>query len=173
MDVHKAIETRRSVRSYLSKPIPPEVISRILEAGRLSPSAVNRQPWHFVVVTDQARRNKLAEGPYAKFLTESPVVIVGLADRVRAPKWHVVDATIALQDMVLAATEEGLGTCWVGSFNEESVRSLLEVPDTYSIVAMISLGYSKEKESSVQTLPKAKNRRPMSEIASFETFGKQ
>ncbi|OGS42886.1 MAG: hypothetical protein A3K76_01060 [Euryarchaeota archaeon RBG_13_57_23] len=172
MEVHEAIELRRSVRSYLPKPVPPDVLRRVLEAGRLSPSAVNHQPWHFVVVTDPVKRNGLTDGPYAKFLAESPVVIVGLGDKVKSPKWHIVDTTIALQTMVLAATAEGLGTCWIGSFYEDKVRKLLNVPDNLVIVAMLSVGYPREKEESTSRPPRIKNRRPLAEIASYEEFGK-
>lgn len=172
MDVHRAIEVRSSVRSYLSKSVPDEVLRRILEAGRLSPSAVNYQPWHFIVVTDPAKRKGLAEGPYAKFLAESPVVIVGLADKAKSPKWHIIDTTIALQTMVLAATAEGLGTCWIGSFGEEAVRNLLKIPENYVIVAMLALGYAREKEEAVTKSPKVKNRRPLTSITSHEEFGR-
>src|SRR4030042_2581960 len=172
MEVHEAIELRRSVRSSLPKPVPPDVLRRVLEAGRLSPSAVNHQPWHFVVVTDPVKRNGLTDGPYAKFLAESPVVIVGLGDKVKSPKWHIVDTTIALQTMVLAATAEGLGTCWIGSFYEDKVRKLLNVPDNLVIVAMLSVGYPGDKEESTARPPRIKNRRPLVEIASYEEFGK-
>src|SRR4030043_91786 len=172
MEVHEAIELRRSVRSYLPKPVPPDVLRRVLEAGRLSPSAVNHQPWHFVVVTDPVKRNGLTDGPYAKFLAESPVVIVGLGDKVKSPKWHIVDTTIALQTMVPAATAEGLGTCWIGSFYEDRVRKVLNVPDNFAIVAMLSVGYSREKDEGANMLPRAKNRKPLSEITSYQEFGK-
>jgi len=172
MEVQQAIEVRKSVRSYLSKPVPDDVLRRVLEAGRLSPSAVNHQPWHFIVVTDPGKRSGLTDGPYAKFLTESPVVIVGLGDKIRSPKWHVVDTTIALQTMVLAATAEGLGTCWIGSFYEDRIRKLLKVPDNFVIVAMLSVGYPKEKEVGTSRLPVVKNRKPLEDITSFEEFGK-
>src|SRR4030065_1559466 len=164
MEVHQAIEVRKWVRSYLSKPVPEDVLTRVLEAGRLSPSAVNHQPWHFIVVTDPAKRNDMTDGPNAKFLAESPVVIVGLGDKNKSPKWHVVDTTIALQTMVLAATEEGLGTCWIGSFYQDSIRKLLNVPDNYVIVAMLAVGYPREKEEGGSRSPRAKNRQPREEV---------
>jgi nitroreductase len=172
MEVQRAIEARYSLRSYLARPVPDDVLGRILEAGRISPSAVNHQPWHFIVVRDPTRRKVLAEGPYAKFLVDSPVVIVGLADKAKSPKWHVVDTTIALQTMVLAATSEGLGTCWIGSFSDEAVRSLLKIPDKYAIVAMLTVGYPKEEDDVVTKPPKVKNRKPLSAITSFEEFGR-
>lgn len=171
MEVQKAIEVRKSVRAYSAKPVPDEVVARILEAGRTSPSATNYQPWHFVVVTGADKRKVLAEGVYAGFIVESPLVIVGLADRQKSPKWHLVDTTIALQTMVLAATAEGLGTCWVGSFNEERVRKLLNVPDNFVIVAMISVGYPRGTAEVGARPTRPRNRKSMDEIVSFEEFG--
>ena len=97
---------------------------------------------------------------------------MGLGDKVKSPKWHIVDTTIALQTMVLAATAEGLGTCWIGSFYEDKVRKLLNVPDNLVIVAMLSVGYPRDKEESTSRPPRIKNRRPLAEIASYEEFGK-
>ena len=171
MEVQRTIDARKSVRSYMPRPIPDEVLARVLEAGRLSPSAVNYQPWHFVVVTDPEKKKVLSEGQYGKFVAEAPVVIVGLADKVRSPKWHIVDTTIALQTMVLAATSEGLGTCWVGSFPEGKVRQALGVPDDYVILALIPLGYSRERDDRGKEPPRPKNRKSLKEIVSYESFG--
>lgn len=171
MDVFEAIQVRRSTRSYDSAPVPNEVLNRVLESGRLAPSASNLQPWHFIVVTDAATRQVLSEGRYAKFLTQSPVVIVGCADMKRSPKWSVVDVTIAMQQMVLEATAEGLGTCWIGSFSDESVRSVLNVPDHLKVVAMLALGYPKDRETAFRP-PPTRNRRALVEITSYEEYGK-
>jgi nitroreductase len=100
---------------------------------------MNSQPWHFVVVTDPKKREVLSEGRYAKFLVESPVVIVGCADAKKSPMWSVVDVTIAMQQMVLAAMAEGLGTCWIGSFSEDRVRTLREVPGEHKVVAVLAV----------------------------------
>ncbi|MEM2904086.1 MAG: nitroreductase family protein, partial [Candidatus Bathyarchaeia archaeon] len=123
MEVFEAIQARRSVRAYEPEPIPMDVLSRVLEAARLAPSAENIQPWHFIVVTDAEKRRKLAEAPFAGFLKEAPIVIVGCGNQKASPKWFMIDVAIAMQNMVLAATAEGLGTCWVGSFKEDRVRS--------------------------------------------------
>ena len=103
-------------------------IKLILEAGRLAPSAGNIQPWHFIVVRDVEKRKRLSKARWAKFLAEAPVVIVGCGDQRASPRWFHVGVAIAMQNMVLATTGEGLGTCWVGSFNEE-VRELLKIPE--------------------------------------------
>lgn len=171
MDVMDAINTRISVRSYSNRMIPEDVVGRLLEAARISPSASNMQPWHFIVVSDPETRAGLSEGPYAKFLKESPIVIVGLGDRKRSPKWYAIDTTIALQTIVLQATAEGLGTCWIGSFFEDKVRQLLKVPDNYAIVAMLSVGYPKEQAGSLGRPPRVRNRKELPEIVSYEQFG--
>lgn len=170
MNVFDAIQARKSVRAYDSRPVPKETIDKILESGRLAPSAMNYQPWHFVVVTDPKKREVLSEGRYAKFLAESPVVIVGCANTKKSPKWSTVDVTIAMQQMVLAATAEGLGTCWIGSFSEDSVRTLLEVPEEYNIVAMLAVGYPREKLDLGAKLLRSRNRKELSEITSHEKF---
>jgi nitroreductase len=127
MDVFEAVQKRHSIRAYKPTLIPEEKLKRILESARLAPSAGNIQPWYFVVVKNREKREMLARGGrYARFLSESPIAIVGCGDQKASPNWYVV--AIALQNMVLTATAEGPGTCWVGSFSEEKVRSLLNIP---------------------------------------------
>ena len=144
MEVFEAIQNRHSVRSYLSDEVPIKKLKKILEAARLAPSAGNIQPWHFIVVSDQQKRKKLSKGRYAKFLVESPIVIVGCGDRRASPNWHLVDTTIAIQNMVLTATSEGLGTCWIGSFSEGQVRKLLDIPERFRVVALLALCYRRK-----------------------------
>ena len=173
MDVFDAIKARSSVRAYDSTPVPDDSLARILESGRLAPSANNFQPWHFVVVKDDAKRAELSKERWAKFLKESPVVIVGCGDKKRSPDWYAVDTTIALQNMVLAATNEGLGTCWIGSFDEDKVRKLLSIPDDFSVVALLSLGYPRKKLDLAAMVVRSKNRKDLIEIVSREEFGKR
>lgn len=172
MNVFEAIQKRHSVRAYLSDPVPKEKLERILEAAHLAPSASNIQPWHFIIVTDQQKRKKLSEGIYARFLSEAPVVVVGLGDTEASPKWHVVDVTIALQSMVLAATGEGLGTCWVGSFDEQHVRKLLNVPEKFKVVALLAVGYPREElDTPAEAVSTIRRRKKLEQIASLEQFG--
>ncbi len=111
MNVSEAIQKRRSVRSYESTPVPVEKLKTILEAARLAPSAGNIQPWSFIVVTDSYKRRKIAKGcRYGRFLAESPVVIVGCGNQKASPRWYASDTCIARENIVLAATSEGLGT---------------------------------------------------------------
>ncbi len=145
MEFFDVIDIRRSVRAFADDPIPEEALERILAAASRGPSASNRQPWHLIVVSDRRTREAIAAGAtYGKFLTQSPVVVVGLGDPNTAPKWYAVDTAIALEHVVLAATAEGLGSCWIGSLDEAKVKELLGIPEALRVVAMIALGYPRK-----------------------------
>ena len=171
MDVMDAIKARNSVRSYTDEPVAKESLEKILEAGRLAPSAHNGQPWHFIVVTDADKKEELSKGRWAKFLKEAPAVIVGCGNREKAPDWYAVDVTIAMENMVLAATSMGLGTCWIGSFDEEAVKKLLKVPESMSVIAMLPVGHPRKKIDLSALLVRSRNRKPMDEIVSYESYG--
>jgi len=171
MDVFEAIEARRSIRAYRSDPVPNEKIRKVLEAGRQAPSAVNRQPWHFIVVQDRGNLEKLSHGRFAGFLREAPLVIVGCGDRKASERWYLIDVSIAMQQMVLAATAEGLGTCWVGSFDERKVMELLDIPERFTVVAMIAMGYPRNGIDLVSKLARSRRRKALEEITSSERFG--
>ena len=172
MEVFEAIQNRHSVRSYLSDEVPIEKLLKILEAARLAPSAGNIQPWHFIIITDQQMRKKLSKGRYAKFLVESPIVIVGCGDERVSPNWYSVDTTIAMQNMVLTATSEGLGTCWIGSFSENQVRKLLDIPDRFRVIALLALGYRRETlDLSGKVLHLFRRKKKLEKIVSLERFG--
>jgi nitroreductase len=171
IDVHTAIGIRKSVRAYDSRPVPRNVLLRVLEAARAAPSASNRQPWHFVVVTDAEKRRKLSRGIYAHFLADTPVVIVGCGEEKTSPRWYMIDVAIALENIVLAATGEGLGTCWVGSFDEEEVKQTLKIPEDYRIIALLALGYPRDNlDPSIGPRPVG-TRKDLSKIVSYEEFG--
>jgi nitroreductase len=154
MTVLEAIKKRRSVRSYDPKPIPQDVMSRMCDALRLAPSACNYQPWRFVLVTDPKLKEQLVEAARGqKFIAEAPVVVVGVGFPGEAYKQMggegnsvEIDIAIALDHLMLAAAEEGLGTCWIGAFIEEEAGKLLGVPDGAKVVAMTPLGYPKSPE---------------------------
>jgi len=174
MEVFEAIKTRRSVRAYLDRPVPKETLLKLLEAATYAPSAKNIQPWHFIIVTDKEKRQKLSHGRFAKFVTEAPVVIVACGDREASPEWHVVDVAIALQNIVLAAVSEGLGTCWVGSFNENEVKQELKIPERMKVVALLTIGYPRESfDLTGRILLTLRKRKPVSEVASADKFGQK
>lgn len=173
MDVFEAIEKRRSIRNYDPTPVPKEKLEKILEAARFAPSASNVQPRHFIVVTDAEKREALSAGMFAHFLKQAPMVIVACGDEKKAPKWHVIDVAIAVENMVLAATGEGLGTCWIGSFDENKVRDVLKIPENLKVVVLLAVGYSGGKESlGSKVLRLVRKRRSLDELVSFEEYGR-
>jgi len=173
MDAFEAIEKRRSIRNYEPTPVPEEKLEKILEAARLAPSARNRQPRHFIVVTDAEKRKALSGGMFAKFLKQSPVVIAACGDERAAPKWHAIDVAIAVENMVLAATGEGLGTCWIGSFDENKVRDTLKIPKNLRVIVLLAVGYPRDKESlTSKVLYAVRKHKPLEKIVSLEEYGK-
>jgi nitroreductase len=147
MDVMNAIKTRKSVRAYLDRPVEEEKLNVVLEAARLAPSASNRQEWRFVIVRDAEIRKKLAAvaGGQA-FVGEAPVLIVACAEtdghvmRCGQP-CYPIDVAIALDHMSLAAVGLGLGSCWIGLFDEKKVKDILHIPDQIRVVELMPLGY--------------------------------
>jgi nitroreductase len=164
MSLVDVVLSRRSIRSYEEREIPEDVLDKILEAGRRAPSADNRQPWRFIVLTDYEVKEELSKGSWNSFVKDSPVTIVGCADTSGlAKKWSVVDTSIALQNMVIAAWSMGVGSCWVGDFEEEKVKQLLSIPDRWKVVALVSFGYPAEQ-------PQPRRKKPIEEIVSFDKF---
>jgi nitroreductase len=172
MDVFEAIQKRRSIRNYKPTPVPTGKLVKILEAARLAPSASNVQPRHFIVVTDDATKEDLSAGIFARFLKQVPVVIVACGDEKKAKKWYAIDVAIAVQNMVLAATGEGLGTCWIGSFNENRVRNLLKIPENLRVVVLLAIGYPQDKEAlTYKIFRMVVKRKSLDEIASLNEYG--
>jgi len=169
MDVYEAIRERYSVRSYRPDPIPQDKLMRLMEAARLAPSAKNRQPWKFILVTDQDKRDELAEIARNSFVSEAPVCIAAvctekdwmLSSGVHA---YAVDVAIAIDHITLAAVEEDLGTCWIGAFDQEPAKELLEIPDEHIIVELLTLGYPADEP------PQKKSRKNLEEIICWEKF---
>jgi nitroreductase len=172
MDVFEAIQERRSIRSYQDKPVPRELMEKILEAGRLAPSAKNCEPWHFIAVTDAVKRKALSGGTWAKFLMQSPLVIVACGDKKSSPDWYAIDAALAVENMILTAVGEGLGTCCVGSFIEKDIKAVLKIPEKFEVLVMLAIGYPGGKlDLSSKLLNIVRTRKTLAEIASEEEFG--
>lgn len=173
MDVFEVIQKRKSHKSYDSKPVTKEALKKLLEAARYSPSAKNIQPWHFVVVTDPKKREALSKGEFSKVLKETPAVMVLCGDQKASPEWYMVDVALAGENMVLAATEEGLDTCWVSSFIENEVKILLGIPENLRVVALLAVGYAKEKASLTSKVIRfIRRRKTIDEISSWEVYGR-
>ncbi len=168
--VHDVVESilleRRSVRSYAAEPIPDEALKRILEAGRQAPSAANRQPWQFVVVRDRERRKALAEACNGQmWLADAAVLLVGVGLPSISPRWFLVDMGIAMQNVVVAATSFGYGTCWIGAFNEDKVKTLLDIPADLRVVAVTPIGVPAGPR------PLTRGRKDFAETFRSETYG--
>jgi len=163
--VIEAIRLRRSIRRFKPDPIPPETLREILEAGRLSPSAGNRQPYRLLVVTDQRTREEMSKGRYNRFIKEAPVVIVGcnhVGDDF-SRRWSLVDTSIALEHIVLAAWSLGVGSCWIGDFSKPALRELLGIPQDYEIVAQVALGFPAE-------VPEEHRKKAFEEVVCYNRF---
>lgn len=164
MEVFETVRTVLAVREYRTDPVPAEAVQRVIEAGRVSGSAMNKQPWHFIVVDDPAVIQQLAglakSGPY---LANAPVAIVVAIDDTR---WAESDTSRAIQSMILTAWSEGLGSNWVGFYGLEPVNGVLGIPDEKKVLAILPLGYP------VDPIGKGeKKRKPLGEIASRNRYG--
>ncbi len=164
MDALNALTTRRSIRKYRPDAISREILERIVDAGRLAPTARNVQPWEFVVVTEPARRQRLAElSEYGKFITQAPACIVVLC---RPGRYYLEDGSAATTNMLNAAAALGLGSCWVAGDKKpyaEAVVAACNAPADMKLISMIALGYAAE----VPTPPK----RALVEVLHWEVCG--
>ncbi|VVB85361.1 Coenzyme F420:L-glutamate ligase [uncultured archaeon] len=170
MDVSKAIRSRRSIRAYDSREVEESKLLRILDAGRLSPSAGNRQERRFVVVKDARKRQLLSEAARnQKFVAEAPIVIAACSVETEyvmacGQPAYPIDTAIAVDHMTLQAVEDGLGTCWIGAFDEKKVREILNIPDNVRVVQLLVLGYP-------SSVPSPTSRKSLDEIVMREKWG--
>ena len=168
MPLVPVIQQRFSTHNFLPDPVAPDVLDRILEAGRVSPSAKNRQPWRFVVVQGEAYRNKIREAAYNEaWVGEAPVIIAVCSTNIdyRMPNGQLaypVDLAFAAAYMELQAFHEGLGCCINTTFQEDDIRELLTVPYSMRIVLLLVIGHPAEKKRGEP------NRLPKARIVSYE-----
>jgi nitroreductase len=164
-DVFEAIRTLLAVRSYQDRPVPDAVIRRIVEAGRLTGSGMNRQPWHFIVVRDpQTLRRLGALASSGSYVAQAPLAIVVVTDRSR---FAVSDASRAIQSMLLTAWADGVGSNWVGFGGLESVKSVLDIPGGLDVLAILPFGYPARPVGRG-----TKARKPLREVAHLERYGR-
>lgn len=172
MDLLEAVKGRRSIRAYKTQDVPEEIVAELIEAASYAPSAGNIQPWRFVVARKPDAKKKLAQAANQAFVGEAPVVIVVCANEQRAEMSYGVrgktlyciqDTAAATQNILLTAYSLGLGTCWIGAFNEEQARKAVNAPEEMRAVALISGGYPNETRAQ-------RNRRPLSQIMHYESF---
>lgn len=168
---------RRSVRAYAPGRVPREALERCLEAARLAPSACNSQPWRFIVVERDDLRARLAEaafsGLYAmnRFAAQAPVLIVVVTERstyaarlgglLRGTRYALLDVGAAVEHLVLQATEEGLGTCWIGWFNERAVKQVLGLPRRAKVDILLAVGYPADEPGG------EKVRKPLDDVRQY------
>lgn len=170
MNVFDAIRKRRSIRKYKETGVEQEKLNTVLEAARLAPSATNKQPWAFIVVTDPHVKEQLRSSYDEEWFIKAPVIIVACAvpkkawRRMDGEEYWKVDITIALQNLVLTATELGLGTCWIAAFNEEAAKKALRIPEDVRVVAMTPLGYPDEEKGPVM------GRKPLNSIVHYNQW---
>ena len=164
-DVFDAIRTLLAVRSYQSTPVPDVLVRRIVEAGRLTGSGMNGQPWHFIVVRDAETLRKLgalaSSGPY---VAQAPLAIVVATDKSR---FAVSDASRAIQSMLLTAWADGVGSNWVGFGGLDNVKAVLDIPAGLDVLAILPFGYPARAVGQGK-----KRRKPLREVAHRERYGR-
>jgi len=176
MEFMNVVSARRSVRGYAE--VEEKKLVKILEAARLAPSWANRQYCRYVVVKDKSKKEELFGG-VNPWLRQAPVVLAACADPADSGSrngmiYYLVDAGISMQQLILAATDLGLGTCWIGAFDEGEVKNLLEVPENVKVVALTPVGYPAEKERLRSKLARkfvaADKRKPIEEVVHREKW---
>ncbi|MHC1680735.1 MAG: nitroreductase family protein [Methanomassiliicoccales archaeon] len=181
METTEAIRSRRSVRRYLETPVSRETIETLLEAAIRAPSAANKQCWRFVAVTDKEIIAELTKFNmvFNGWLKGAPAVIVVCADPKESTDlndlpYYMWDSALAMHNMVLAATDMGLGTCYLAAYKEDKVKELLGVPENIRVVCMTPLGYPTEKrsvgEKLIHVVAGSSKRKPLSEVAHWDKW---
>ncbi len=179
--LQKLIQGRRSVRTYLDRPVEREKIMACIEAGRLAPSAQNVQPWRFIVIDDPQIKDGFCQtafsGVYSatRFAAAAPAIVAIAARKdlvanilgrsIQGTSWYLIDIGIAGEHVVLQAQELGLSTCWIGWFNAKKAGSFLGLPSSYKVSILLSIGYSSGSPASSQ------KRKPLEEILWFNRYG--
>jgi nitroreductase len=163
MDALEALKTRRSVRVFQPQPVPRQVLADLVDCGRLAATAINIQPWEFVVVTSPEMRAAIAAlTDHGKFLAHAPASIAVLS---RAAKYYLEDGSAATENILVAARAHGLGACWIAGDKKpyaDDIRRLLGAPDGFKLVSLIALGYPAEQP--------AKEKRALEDVLHWERY---
>ena len=164
MDVFETVRTVLAVRAFQDKPIPVDVVRRIVESAWLTGSSRNGQPWHFIVVEDRATLKQLGTlAPTGPYIAQAPLAV---AVAMEPSPYAVSDASRAIQSMILTAWAEGVGSNWVGYQNLAQVKPLLGIPADVEVMAILPFGYPVKKLGKGR-----KNRKPLGQVAHRERFG--
>lgn len=180
MSFQELVKQRKSIRKFLDKPVEREKILTCLEAARVAPSACNSQPWRFIVVDDKELKDNLCDAAFSgiysmnSFCKKAPVIVAVVSERsrflamaggmVRDTKFQLIDVGIAIEHFILQAQELGLGTCWIGWFDESVVKSILNIPRRKKVYILIALGYYDKN-----VVHSEHGREPLDKIASFNS----
>lgn len=159
----KVLKERRSIRKYLKKEVPDNIVDEIIDCARFAPTAINIQPWEFIVVKDEEKKKKIAEiTDYGKFIKEASVCVAVFCENT---KYYLEDGSAATTYILLAAKAFGLGSCWVAGDKKayaDEIRVFLGVPEGYKLVSLISIGYPAENP--------VKEKRPLNEVIHREKW---
>ena len=153
--MYEAIKNRRSIRKYLQAPVEWDKIGQILEAGKAAPSCGNLQDWRFIVILDQKKREQIAESCMQQhWMARAPVHIIVVGEPEKSKRFYgirgerlytIQDCAAAVQNMLLMAHALGLGSCWVGAFDEDALRNLVSMPNEIRPQAIVTIGYADEQ----------------------------
>ena len=164
MDVYQAIRTRVAIRGFKPDLVPESTVRRILRAARWAPSQRNRQPWHFIVIREREAMGKIgALASSGGYIAQAPMAIAVVME---GPRMAQFDAARAIENMILTAWAEGVGTCYVGGIDRDAVKEMLGVPGEMELITVMPYGYPTDAEKA-----KSKRRKSLSEIAHRERFG--
>ncbi|WP_027389661.1 nitroreductase family protein [Chrysiogenes arsenatis] len=176
MDIFEVIKNRRSIRKYTNQPVQQETILQVLEAARLAPSWKNLQCWRYIVIDMPTLKEQILsafpeDNPGRKAIVQAPVVIVVCANTQESGiengiEYYVADVAVSFQQLCLAATALGLGTCWIGWFDEARIREVLQIPPSIRVVGITPLGYPDQD-------PKPRGRKAMKEIAMLNSWNQE
>jgi nitroreductase len=178
MEFIDVIKSRTSIREFSTKEVEEEKINYILECARLAPSWMNKQSWRFIVIKNKETIEIIAKTSLInRWLKTAPVLVIACADPTESgthnsTEYYNIDVAIAFEHLILGATDIGLGSCWIGGFNEEKVKELLEIPKRIRVVALTPLGYPVGKKGIVEgitkTILRGKKRKTLDEIVHYE-----
>lgn len=159
MEFTEVIEKRRSIRKYKTDPIPDEILQKLYKALQTAPSGINDQEYKFIFIEDADKRYEIvSKGSPQKFLYDAPVLVIGTCKKDRS-----VDVIIAIDHMILEAVNQGLGTCWIGWFKEDVVKSILSIPNDVEVPIMVSLGWYYDD-------PKSPGRKTIEQLISKDRY---
>jgi len=169
MEFQDLIRARYSVRAYLPDPVEDEKLKRVLEAAQMAPTAANRQPFQLIVIHTEGRKEALGQIYQREWFVQAPLLVCAVGvpriSWVRGDnrRYLDVDVAIAMDHLILAAADIGLGTCWVAAFNAQAARRILNLPDEVEPLIFTPLGYPADQ-------PEGKERKPLSELVRYESW---